>query len=416
MEKKSLIKDVEMFLDDKPSVYAIREKARLVVEKNGFPNKKNEAWKYTDIKEILNRDFDIVRDDIECDGNCGCESNKKDLDDNFIKIRFCKGRIHLEEYNLPKGIRVVGLPEVLFEGEYKKYLLGAVDIEKHPFGALNTVYLCEGVVIEVEKGVKCEKPLVISYHNDNISNKMVNIHNLIILKKGAELEVVEEYCGSQHSSCFINVVNEIYLEENSVCKHYKVQKEEKEAYNIGLNAVKVYKSAVYEQYYCSKGAKISRNETLIDLEDVGAKADVYSMYVAKKESFTDITTNVNHKVKDTNSNQYAKAVLEEGSGACFQGKVKIYKDAVKSVGNQLHKALYLGDNAELDCKPELEIYADDVKCSHGASSGEIDNEQLFYLVSRGISEVDAKNMLIDAHLEEILSYIENDSIKEKFFL
>ncbi len=416
MEKKSLIKDVEMFLDDKPGVYAIREKARLVVEKNGFPDKKNEAWKYTDIKEILNKDFDVVKDDIECGGNCGCECAKKDLDDNFIKIRFCKGRIHLEEYNLPKGVRVVGLPEVLFEGEYKKYLLSAYDIEKHPFGALNGVYLCEGVVIEVEKGVKSEKPLVISYYNDDINDKMLNIHNLIVLNKGAELEVVEEYRADKNNCYLMNVVNEIYLENESVCKHYKVQKEGKEAYHIGLNAVKVYEGAVYEQYYCSKGAKISRNETLINLESVGAKADVYSMYLAKKDSFTDITTNVEHKVRDTSSNQYAKSVLEEGSGACFQGKVKICKDAVKSVGNQLHKALYLGDSAELNCKPELEIYADDVKCSHGASSGEIDSEQLFYLVSRGISEVEAKKMLIDAHLEEILSYIKNDSIKEKFFL
>jgi len=153
---------------------------------------------------------------------------------------------------------------------------------------------------------------------------------------------------------------------------------------------------------------------LVNLDNDDARAEVFSMYRAKKGCLTDITTNVNHNVSNTHSNQYAKAVLEEDSGAVFQGKVYIAKDAVKSEGNQLHKALYLGD-AELNCKPELEIYADDVKCSHGASSGEVDKEQLFYLTSRGIAKEDAFNMLIEAHLEEIVSLVPNEDIRYKFF-
>ena len=193
-----------------------------------------------------------------------------------------------------------------------------------------------------------------------------------------------------------------------------MQKESLKAYNISLNAVKAHKDANYVQFYLSNGAKISRNETLANLENSGAKIDVYSAYIARKDCLTDITTNVNHKVLETFSNQYVKAVLEDESKATFQGKVRIERDAIKVVGNQLHKALYLGDNAELNCKPELEIYADDVKCSHGASSGEIDKEQLFYLMSRGIEKECATKILIDAHLEEILSYIDNDKIRELF--
>ena len=413
MKNNSLIKDVELFLDDKPYVYALRGKARLCVEKNGFPNKKNEAFKYTDVREIVEGNFNILENAEHCGGQCSCgEENFND--DCFIRIKFCKGRIHLEDYNLPKGIKVIGLPEALYEEDYKKYIFKAFDLDKHPFGALNGVYLEQGIVIEVEKGVNSSKPLVICYHSNNCDNKMFNIHNIVVLEKGAKLDIVEKFEGSEKDCYFMNIVNEFYLKSGSDCKHYKVQKEGANAYHIALNAVKVDENGIYKQYYFAKGAKISRNETLLELQDEGANAEVYSMYVAKNGTLTDITTNVNHNVVGTNSNQYAKAVLEEGSKACFQGKVRIEKDAVKSVGNQLHKALYLGENAELNCKPELEIYADDVKCSHGASSGEMDAEQLFYLTSRGISVDDAKKMLIDAHLEEILQMIENDKIRDLF--
>ena len=153
---------------------------------------------------------------------------------------------------------------------------------------------------------------------------------------------------------------------------------------------------------------------MVNLDKENATSEVFSMYRAREGALVDITTNVNHNVLNTYSNQYAKAVLEKNSKASFQGKVYIEKNAIKSQGNQLHKALYL-DDAELNCKPELEIYADDVKCSHGASSGEIDKEQLFYLMSRGISKEDAFNMLVEAHLEEIASLVENKTILEKFF-
>ena len=415
MKNNSLIKDVELFLDDKPSVYALRSKARLVVEKVFF-SKKDEAWKYTDVREIINKDFEIVADNDGCKNSCACGNECNECDDVFIKIKFCNGRIHIEDYNLPKGIKVVVLPEVLYEGEYKKYLYGTFNIEEHPFAALNGVYLEQGVVIEVEKGVKNLKPLVICYNSDDSENRMFNIHNMIILGKGSELEIVEDYKNSSESCYLMNVVNEFFLDNDSVCRHYKVQKESFNAYHTVLNGVKVYENANYKQFYLAKGSKLSRNETLINLEKVKANAEVYSMYIGKSGCLTDITTNINHKVKNTSSTQYAKAVLEENSKACFQGKVRIEKDAIRSVGNQLHKALYLGDGAELNCKPELEIYADDVKCSHGASSGEIDGEQLFYLTSRGIGIDDAKKMLIDAHLEEILQFIENEQIKERFFL
>ena len=405
-----LIKDISLFLDDKPSVYALRQKAKDALLATGFPTPKTEAWKYTNIKNLINCSFEINNSEEHCNHDC-CHHHSKGP---FIEITFCRGKLHIEEYNAPKGLTITPLPIALYENEYKNYLFNSFELEKHPFAALNGMYLEQGICIYVEKGTKLSTPLHMNYHQKDCNNQQLHIHNLIIAEKDCCLEILETYNGDTSFPYLINVVNEIYLKENATLTHYKTQKESETAFHIALNAVKQQKNSQYKQFYLSDGAKLSRQETLIDLQQPEAKTEIYSAYTAKKDCLTDITTNVYHLEPNTYSNQYAKAVLEENSTATFQGKIQIAPNAVKTSGHQLHKALYLNDNAILNCKPELEIYADDVKCSHGASCGEIDKEQLFYLTSRGIDKNTALKMLIDAHLEEIFALISNEEIKTLF--
>jgi len=405
-----LVKDIPLFLDDKPSVYALRQKAKDALLATGFPTLKTEAWKYTNIKNLINSPFEINNSEEHCNHDC-CHHHTKEP---FIEITFCQGKLHIEEYNTPKGLIIIPLPVVLYENEYKNYLFNSFNLEKHPFAALNGMYLEQGICICVEKGSHISEPIHINYHQHNCNNQQIHIHNLIIAERNCCLEVLETYNGDTSFPYLTNVVNEIYLKENATLTHYKIQKEAETAFHIALNAVKQQKNSQYKQFYLSNGAKLSRQETLINLDQEDAKAEIYSAYTAKKECITDITTNINHLKPNTYSNQYAKAVLEDSSVACFQGKIHIAPNAIKTSGHQLHKALYLNDNATLNCKPELEIYADDVKCSHGASCGEIDKEQLFYLTSRGIDKNIATKMLIDAHLEEIFALISNEEIKTLF--
>lgn len=408
-----LIKNVDLFLDDKPSVFALRNKAKTALLSTGFPSLKTEAWKYTDIRPIINSNFNVDTSEHACDHNCCHHHNEEDT--SFIEIRFCNGKLHVEEYETPKGLTITPLPVALFEDDYKKYIFNSFDLNKHPFAALNGSYLEQGVCIYVEKDFSSDTPVLIKYKNNDSDNQQLNIHNLIILEKGAKLELVEEFSSAAQSTSLTNIVNEIYLKADSNLTHYKIQKENDKSYHLALNAVKQQQSSNYKQYYLANGAKISRQETLVNLDQISANSEIYSAYVAKKDCITDITTNINHLVENTTSNQYAKGVLEEESTAVFQGKIHIAPNAVKTSGHQLHKALYLNDNATLNCKPELEIYADDVKCSHGASCGELNKEQLFYLLSRGIDEKSAVKLLTDAHLEELLSFIPNPKIKELFF-
>ncbi len=407
-----LIKEVSLFLDDKPSVYALREKAKKALFSTGFPTKKTESWKYTDVSEIINHSFQINEKEDICDKDC-CHHNGSS--EYFIEIHFCHGRLHIEEYNTPKGVTITPLPLALYEEEYKQYFFNSFDLNKHPFAALNGMYLEQGVCIIVDKDIKTPKPIIIKYNQTGCLNQQTNIHNLIVLKRNASLEFIESFSSGDNNTHLTNIVNEIYLKQNSELTHYKIQKENSSNFHVSLTATKQQDNSKYRQFYLSYGAKISRQETLINLEQQFSEAKVFDAYKAKTNCITDITTNVNHWVANTYSNQYAKAVLETNSTANFQGKILIQKDAVKTSGNQLHKALYLDNNANLNCKPELEIYADDVKCSHGATCGEINKEQLFYLTSRGIDQDTAKNILVQAHLDEIISLIPNEEIKKLFF-
>ena len=408
MTETPLIKDIELFLNDKPNVYAIREQAKTLLNKIGFPSSKTEAWRYTNISNLLKTDFVINNKKTECHCN---ENNKYNY---FINICFCNGVAHVETQNLPDGIIVETLPIALYEDTYKKYINKSYELEKHPFAILNTMYIEQGVCITITKNTKITTPIKIKYNNTNCDKQQTNIHNIFVLEKNTKLDIVEEFISNKDNSYFSNVVNEIYLDNNSNLNHYKVLNESYKSYHLALNSVKVKSEAIYNQFYYSKATLLNRNENLVNLDQPNAQANIYSAYKTKNGCLTDITTNINHRAKNTTSNQLAKCVLEENSSAVFQGKIHISPNSEKSQGNQLHKALYLNNNASLNCKPELEIYTDDVKCSHGASCGEIDENQLFYLTSRGINKDEAIQILTDAHLEEIFSLIENENIKNIF--
>lgn len=412
MTDSPLIQNTELFLNNKPSVFALRQKALQSLKKTGFPNSKNEEWKYTNISEIINSNLKIDTNEQICGHDC-CNHHSKTTSP-FIEIKFCRGKLHIEEYNTPEGLTITPLPLVLYEGEYKQYIFKSFNLEKHPFAALNGAYLEQGICIHIEKGKKIKTPIHIVYNQNHCENLQLNIHNLVIAEKDTNIEIIEEFTSNSTNHTLTNIVNEFYLKANSKINHYKLQKEPSATYHIALNAVQIQENAQYKQYYMAKECKISRNENIINLEQNNALTEIYSAYTAQKDCIIDITTNINHNCSETYSNQYAKAVLEEDSTAVFQGKIYIKPYAIKTVGKQLHKALYLNNNAILNCKPELEIYADDVKCSHGASCGEIDKEQLFYLTSRGIAEETAINLLTSAHLEEIIALIPNENIKNLF--
>ena len=209
-----------------------------------------------------------------------------------------------------------------------------------------------------------------------------------------------------------NIVNEVYLASGARFHHYKLQNEAYKADHISLTVAAVERDAQYEGFCLQRGANLSRNETLVKLLSEGASAEVNAAYVMNGWATLDTTTDIEHLSSCTTSHQLVKGVVGGDAKGVFQGKIHIAPNAIKTEGTQLHKALLLTDTAEVDVKPELEIFADDVKCSHGAASGELDEEQLFYMRSRGIGLDEAKQILIDAYLDEVIAKIGNEKIRE----
>jgi Fe-S cluster assembly protein SufD len=187
MAEYPIIRDVELFLDDKPNVFAIRQHAKQLIEKIGFPSIKKEAWKYTNISKLIKTDFTINNKPKEC-----C-CHKKNNDDYFLNICFCNGILHIENYNLPDGLIIDSLPIALYENNYKKYINKSYDLEKHPFAILNTAYIEQGVCICVTKNTKISSPIKINYKNTECNNQQNHIHNIFILEKNTlfKNEVIE---------------------------------------------------------------------------------------------------------------------------------------------------------------------------------------------------------------------------------
>ncbi len=455
-----LLQDIKLFGEYIPWLQALRNKGRDSFEEQGVPTAKTEAWKYTKPRDLNADDFvflpsnflDELRaetteacgchhENCDCSGDCRhedcgcghhhddshecgcggeCHCHNHELNLNYgipfdaYQIHFVNGKFIPIFPALPRGVEIITLMEAVLIDEAKEHLGKIAELDGYPFAALNTAYMEEGIYIRINKDVKLDKPIMLINHTEADSkNLFCNLRNLIVLENGAEAELVEwyKYAGAQKSRYFTNIVNEIVLGKNSRFNHYKLQDEAYKANHVSLSFVKQKAEAEYRSFCLQKGANIGRNEIKVRLTDEKASAEVNAAYIMSGWATLDTTTNIEHLAPQTFSEQLVKGVVNGDARGVFQGKIHIAPDAVQTAGHQLHKALLLSDTAEIDVKPELEIFADDVKCSHGAASGELDEQQLFYMQSRGIGREEAKQILIDAYLEDVISKIQNEAVR-----
>ncbi|MFV0626843.1 MAG: Fe-S cluster assembly protein SufD [Alphaproteobacteria bacterium] len=380
----------------------IRTEAMNTFRSVGLPQPKTEIWKYT-------KPRDLASDDFTTQLSQNAESFDSDFFLSAYKIEFFNGKLENISPDFPQSISIKNILEA--GGLINKN----ISLEKYPFAALNTAFLENGIFLEIAPNVVLNKPIIfINKTNSPEENYFYNIHNLVVVGKNSSVEILEHYIyqGQEKSRYFANIVNEIFLQENSTLHHYKVQEEAFKANHLALNVVNVERNANYNACCIQMGGNLARNETKVLLQAENAQTQINSAYLMNGWATIDNTTYVKHLAPHTFSDQLVKGVVGGNAKGVFQGKIHIAKNCDKVEGNQLHRALLLSDTAEIDCKPELEIFADDVKCSHGAATGVLDEMQLFYMQSRGISEEDAKQMLIDAYLDDVLNKIYNNDIKD----
>lgn len=406
-----LVQDIDLMQPDLPILRYWRDRGKKAFEQQGVPTVKTEAWRYTKPRDLNSDDF-VLSTSLPI---ITCSQQEEQIPFPCYPIIFENGIFYSQAKEIPSGLKVMPLVDALFQKiEIQEKLGSNLEVETHPFAALNTFYLKQGVYIQVESNVELDRPIVLINHSSvGPENLFFNLHNVIVLDKGAKAEIVEyyNYNGALKSRYFANIVNEIFLAPCAELQHYKMQNEAFKANHVAYNCVEVEKEATYKAFCLQRGANIGRNETRVLLKDKGAKTTVNAAYMMNGWATLDTTTDVEHLSEETYSSQLIKGVVGGEARGVFQGKIHIAPHAVKTQGSQLHKALLLSDTAEIDVKPELEIFADDVKCSHGAASGELDEEQLFYMQSRGIDREEAKQILIDAYLDDVISQIENENVK-----
>lgn len=395
--------------NDIPWLHGLREKGRRAFDVAGWPNAKTESWKYSFFNQGALDGLQTVPQISSCSCHEGGCHHHSSLPFDVYEIDFCNGKPVAEHFPNISGVEIKSLAEAIFDGDAKDYLNKSFNMDDYPFAALNTAFLEQGVMIVFSRRTVPDKPVYIRYHtHEKIYG---NIRNVIVAESETTATLIEDYTGTTEDAYFNNVVNEIFIGSHARLTHYKRVSESAMARHISLNSAQIKSNGAYQCVCVHAGGQLARSESFIRLSGEGAEAQIDGAYRLGGNDVSDMTSVIRHIAPHTYSKQLIKGVLDGHSKGVFQGKIHIAPDAQQTEGYQLHRALLLSDTAEVDCKPELEIFADDVKCSHGATSGDLDKEQLFYMQSRGIAFEQARQILINAYLNEVLVSVEDENIR-----
>jgi Fe-S cluster assembly protein SufD len=381
-----------------------RQDAAEFLRTFGLPTRRDEAWKYTSLAALADDDFHEALTEASGFG----ADLLPDLTgfETTPRLVFAQGRLNAAQSVLPEKASVRGFAQTADFG-----VLARPDRE--PMVALNTMLAEDGAIIEVAEDVDAGTLLLISTGHD-IAGTAVAFHprHAIHLARNAKLTVIEISTGT--GKYLHNPVSEILLQENAALTHLRLQNEGDEAYHLATIYAEIAARAAYDGFTLSIGGRMSRTEIHATLHGASAHTSLNAAQLLRGQQHSDITTIVTHDAPNCTSRQTVKHVLAGRARGVFQGKIEVARAAQKTDGYQMNQALLLSPDAEIDCKPQLEIYADDVKCSHGATIGELDAEQLFYLASRGIPQEEARALLVRAFLADSLDMIADETARALF--
>ena len=391
----------------------IRIKNFNIFQKKGFPTKKEESWKYTDLKRIIYNNLNKLE----------VPNNKKTFRYNseWLLKNFKHNQIILVNgdfvsstfsFETKDKIKIIPLKTVLKDKKDFEKIRDFFNDQKNSLTSLNHALVHDGIFLEIEDNYSFNKPLVIyNFFNKSSENKIINNKCFISLGKNSKLNVLECYKAEDGIKYFNNTIHHYSIHKNSILKKFSINENLDNSYYYHLTNVKSYSNSIFEHFVFSSGSSFLKNEIHCDLLESFASCFINGLIFLSNEQHHELKTNVNHRYEHCKSSQLVKSVLLDKSSGTYQGKIYVEKDAQKTDGYQLSKALVLSENSAFNSKPELEIYADDVRCSHGSSTGNIDQNSIFYLMSRGLSKEQANKMLIEGFLGEAIETITDLNIK-----
>ncbi|MES2761011.1 MAG: Fe-S cluster assembly protein SufD [Bacteroidota bacterium] len=393
------------FMPDSEIVSAIRH-----LEDKGLPNNKHEDYKYCNIESVLRKEFKQVDQNLNTLSNEDITPLKLEEAINLVVVNGNYNEA-LSEKMIVKGLTIKSLTEL--SSSEKALLSSQAKSDTDALIALNTAFSGNGIFFQVDKNNVIPMPVHIIYVNSGSSNFVTNARNFTHIGASAEVTLVESFFNIGSAKVFSNFVSEKFVGENAKLNCYTFQNEGALSYSVNTNQVKISKYSNYSNTTATLSGELVRNNHNVELAAENCEAHLNGLFITTGNQSVDNHTLIDHQMPNCESNELYKGIAKDKSTGTFNGKIFVRKDAQKTNAYQSSKNILMSDDATINTKPQLEIYADDVKCSHGTSTGKVDTEALFYLKARGIGEENARKLLLQAFAQELIDKIEIDSLKER---
>jgi len=400
-------------------VFPIRKAAMTSFAERGFPTVHDEDWRFTNVAPIARLPFRPVFAGSQGKLDAAAVSRYSFTGLKASRLVFVNGHFSKELSSIlphADGIKIGSLASALNSDSelIEKHLTRYAQTEKNAFTALNTAFFQDGAFIYVPAGKTVEEPVHLLFVSTATeAGTATNPRNLIIAEKSSHATIIESYVSTVNAPYFTNAVTELVIGENAVVEHCKFQDESPEAYHIAAFHAHLGKNCNFTAHSVVTGAKLSRHSIGTSLADTGVECVLNGLYLTRDEQLADHYMVVEHAKPHCNSHEYFNGILDGRSKGVFHGRILVRPDAQKTDAKQTNKNLLLSDDATIDTKPQLEIYADDVKCTHGATIGQLNDESIFYLRARGIGLEKARQMLIHAFAGEIIDRIRYAPAREE---
>jgi len=413
-------------LDEPAWLHSLRENSFEQFERAGFPNVKQEDWKYTNVTPIAKANFVPV---LVSNGTELSKGGDHSGLAPFIyeearesRLVFVNGMFRQELSSrsaLPDEVVAIDLREALRSGEHEATVREYLE---HPvlangFAALNTALFTSGLFLKIPRGVSVDAPIHLLFVGEGAienSPPAAFPRIMIVAEENSSATIIESYVSPRDDSAYLtNAILDLSLAEGAQLQHYKIQRESMNAFHVAATRAELGPKSRYHTTAINFGAALSRHDVRVQMDHEGAECSVDGLYMVDGSQHSDTHSVIDHRQPHCTSRQLYKGILDGKSRAVFNGKVFVRHGAQQTDARQTNKNLLLSKEAQVDTKPQLEIYADDVKCTHGAAVGQLDEDEMFYLASRGINPALAKNILTYGFAEEVIERIKIESIRRE---
>jgi Fe-S cluster assembly protein SufD len=400
-----------------PWLELVRSSAMERFEQLGFPTVHDEDWKYTNLAPLAKQSFVPATRPEKAAFDASHFAYPETTSAHLVVVNGFLSE-ELSDKTALDSVVAIDLLAAVADARYNKvaraYLARNAGYHNNGLAALNTAFLQSGLFLLIPKNVKVEKPIQVTFLTDADQTALASFPRLLLVaEEHSSATLIESFVSTGEEPYFTNAVAEVVVKEGARLEHYRVQRESNKAFHVSLTSAELGRSSSYDTTSINLGGRLARHDISVVMDNEGAECWVDGLYLAGADQHTDTHSVIDHQKPNCTSHQLYKGILDGNARAVFNGKIFVREGAQKTDAMQTNKNLLLSPQARVDTKPQLEIYADDVKCAHGAAVGQIDQEELFYLEARGINPELGRKLLTYGFAEEVIDKIKIDSIKSQ---